>query len=579
MNSKKLLSKVLVGTFLITSIVTMSACSKDNKKSEVVNPTDITTSAEKDKDQYLNLFLDNPLTLDPNDARNSSEFQIITQIQEGLARVFTDEKGNEKIEPAGAESWDISEDGLTWTFHLRKHNWSDGKPVVAQHYVDSILRLLDPEKAFSYAFFAYDIKNAEKYYNKEAKAADVGVNAKDDNTLVITLAKAAPQFEKKLAFVCLFPIRLDTIKAGGETWATEYSKQVYNGPFIIKEWIKENSIVLEKNPSYWDAKNVSLQTVNMTIVAEISTKAQLFESKQMDVVEGDQDYTEKWVNMSKDGKFVYKQGNYPSMSFIGFNHKTGGPSKLMNNANIRQAISLSIDREEFVTSLYGRNYPAYSLIPYGIKVGDYDFRKENEEPLKKLYTEYNGNNEKIQGLFKKGLEELGMDQDLSKVTLKFITTGTTGVQKSIQEYWKQTWENKLGVKIDMQVFGDNKVFAASRNKNEYDLLSNGWSGDYNDPMTFVDLWISNSGFAKFFGGYASKEYDAIFAKLDGETDIKKREQIYAELEEYLVVKDTGIVPYMHLDSRNFIHNYVKNLSIPMFGPKYDFSRAYTAGRE
>lgn len=574
MKVKKLLATLLAATVLTTSLVTLVGCGSDKGQGSGTS-----ASAEKDSKQELNLILLNPLTLDPNDARNAREFQIITQVQEGLVRVFTDENGNEKIEPAGAESWKVSEDGITWTFKLRDHKWSDGKPVTAQHYVDSVIRLLDPEKAFSYAFFAYDIKNAEKYYNREVKAEDVGVKALDDKTLEITLAKAAPQFEKKIGFVCLFPIRLDVIEAGGETWATDYTKQVYNGPFIIKEWVKDNSMTLEKNPNYWDAANVSLEKVNMQVVEEVSTQAQLFESKQIDVIEGNQDYTQKWVDMAKDGKFQYFQGKYPSMSFIGFNHKSGGPSGLMNNAKIKQALSLAIDREEFVDTLYGRHYPAYSLIPYGVQIGDDEFRSKHEEPLKKVYEEYKGNNEKLQELFKEGLKELNKDTDLSKISLTYITTGSSALQKSIQEYLQQTWQNKLGIKIDMQVFGDSKVYAAARNENKYDILSNGWHGDYNDPMTFTDLWISNSGFSKFFGWYSSKAYDEIFAKLDGEADIAKRSELYAQLEEQLVVKDAGIAPYMHLDSRDFAQNYVKNVSFPAFGPRYEFSRAYTAGRE
>lgn len=574
MKIRKLVTTLLVVTVLTTTMGTFVGCGGENNSS-----SGNVATAEKDKEQHLNLVMQNFSTLDPNDARNTSEFQIITQVQEGLTRVFSDEKGNEKIEPAGAKSWDISKDGLVWTFHLRDQKWSDGKAVTAQNYVDSIIRLLNPDKAFSYSFFANDIKNAQEYYNKKVKAEDVGVKAIDDKTLEITLAKPTPQFEKKIGFVCLFPIRLDAIEAGGETWATDATKQVYNGPFVIKEWVKEHSIILEKNPNYWDADNVSLQTVTMTIVDEVSTQAQLFESKQIDAVEGNQDYTDKWVKMAEKGDFIYLKGNNPTMNFIGFNHKTGGPSGLMNNPKIKKALSLAIDREEFIDTLYGRHYPAYSYIPFGVKVGDKDFRKDVEEPLKKVYEEYKGNNEKLQGLFKEGLKEVNKDEDLSKVTLTYITAGASALQKSIQEYLKQTWENKLGIKIDLQVFGDAKVFSATRNKDQYDILGNGWTGDYNDPMTFVDLWVSNSGFSKFFGNYSSKEYDSIFAKLDGEVDIEKREKIYAELEEQLVVKDCAMAPYMHLDARHFYHNYVKNLSITTFGSIYEFSRAYTAGRE
>lgn len=578
MNLKRRIGAFLLSILLICSIGTFTGCGKSEDQAETSNNT--SNKAQKDDEQYLNLFLESPLTLDPNDARNASEIQVIGQVQEGLARVFTDENGKDKLEPAGAEKWEVSEDGLVWTFHLRDNKWSDGKPVTAQNYVDSAIRLLDPDKAFSYAFFAYDIKNAQAYYNKEAKAEDVDVKAIDEKTLQITLEKPTPQFKEKIAFVCLYPIRLDVIEKGGETWATDYTKQVYCGPFVIKDWVKDNSITLEKNPNYWDAKNVSLKKVNMTIVDELSTQAQLFDSQQMDVIQSQNDeYSKKWDSLAKEGKLQTIKVNMPSMNFIGFNQQNGGTSGLMKNANIRKALSLAINREDFVNTIYGQNSPAYGLIPNGILVGEDEFRSKYPEPLKTEYDKYKGNKTKLQDLFKQGLKELGKSEDLSNVKLIFITTGSTALDKSTQEYWKQTWENTLGIKIDMQVFGDSKTYAAARNANEYDIINMGWNGDYNDPMTFADIFISNSGFAKFFGYYSSKEYDDIFKKLDGESDVNKRGDLYSQLEEQLVVKDAGIAPYMYGRQNYYVQNYVKNIYMPMFGSVYEFSRAYTQGRK
>ncbi|OPJ57868.1 peptide ABC transporter substrate-binding protein [Clostridium oryzae] len=574
MKIKKVVNTLLI-SILVVSIATATGCSKENSAGKSRKAS---TTSKLDADQTLNLLLDEPLTLDPNDARNSGEFQILTQVQEGLARVFTDKNGNEKLEPAGAKSWDISKDGLTWTFHLRDYKWSDGKKVTAQNYVDSIIRLLDPKKAFSYAFFAYDIKNAKAYYAKKVKASQVGVKALDDKTLQITLAKPAPQFEKKIAFAALFPIRLDVIKAGGETWATDYKKHVYSGPFIIKEWTKNSSIVLKKNPDYWDAKSVKLKTVNLTVVNEIATQAQMFESQQLDVVQGQQDYTAKWIDEAKKGKFQYIKKASPSTDFIGFNQKTNGTSGIMGNAKIRKALSLAIDREDLVNTIYNKNYSAYGIIPKGIDLDKDEFRSKYEEALKKDYEAVKDDNEKLQTLFKEGLEELGKSEDLSKIKLVFISTESSSLDKSIQEYWKQTWEKKLGIKIELKSFGDFKAYAALRNSGKYDILLGGWFGDYNDPMTFMDLWITNSGFSKFFGGYHSKQYDSIFKKLDGEQNIEKRGQVYSELETQLVAKDAGIAPYMYLDSRYFVQNYVKNISLPSFGPSIEFSRAYIQGK-
>ena len=533
-----------------------------------------------DADQTLNLKFDEPLTLDVSDVRNSSEFQILSQVQEGLFRTFTDENGNDVISNAGAKSYEVSEDGLVYTFKLRDYKWSDGVAVTAGQYVDSIHRLLDPEKAFAYSFMAYDILNAEKFFNGEAKAEDVGVKALDDKTLEITLTSPTPYFVKKLSNVCFYPVRLDVIDKGSETYATSIAEQVYSGPFTISEWVKENSMVLVKNPDYWDADNVKLQKVVFTAAEEPATQSLLLESKQLDAAEASAGYVDKWKQLADAGQLTYVSATYPSVSFIGFNQHTGGKSGLMNNAKIRLALSLAIDREEYNELIFnGINVPAYGILPFSLQVGETEFRSVVDEPLKALTEEYNNDAEKLQALFKEGLAEEGKSADLGQITLTFITTGATVQEKSTQEYYKQKWEEKLGIKIDINVLADRSTFVTERDGNNYDLLANGWNGDYNDPMTFIDLWITGSGYAKYFGGYHNEDYDKNFESLATESDADKRTQIYAELEKNLVADNAGVLPLYYTNKQIFIQSYVKNLSTPLFGTNYEFSRAYISGRD
>lgn len=574
MKSKKWLGVLLTTTMVLSSAATFAGCSKEKDNKEAEKET-----AKKDDDQYLSTVLMEPETLDPNKAGMVYDFQILSHIQEGLARILPNKDGVETVTPAGAESWEQSSDGLTWTFNLRKDaKWSDGKPVTAQQYVDSLLRILDQKNGFPYAFFAFDIKNAEDYYSGKSKVEDLGIKAKDDYTLVITLQKATPHFVKKLASTVFQPIRLDVIKAGGENWESDFKKHVFCGPFKMTEWTKQNSIVLEKNDSYWDAKNVSLKKVEMRKIEEFSTQAQLFESYQLDITGGQGEFIDKWKKMAQQGKFKFIQGRLPSTSFMIFNQKNGGPSGLMKNAKIRKALSLCLDRQEFVDTIYGRRFPAFSLIPTGIKIGDKDFRGAHKEEFKTEYEKYKGKNDEIQKLFKEGLKELGKSEDLSAVTLKFITSGSTSTLKAIQEYWQQSWQNKLGIKIKMEIAGDDKVLTNLRKDFKYDVTSYGWNGDYDDPLTFMDLWLTGSSYATELGGYSNPKYDELFKKLDGEKDLAKREEIYSKLENILINEDYAIAPYMFDDTVRFMHNYVKNISYPMFGPSYEFSRAYTAGR-
>ncbi len=548
-----------------------------NKESSTGDPS---SEDALDADQTLNLKFDEPLTLDVSDVRNSSEFQILSQVQEGLFRTFTDENGNDVISNAGAKSYEVSEDGLVYTFKLRDYKWSDGVEVTAGQYVDSIHRLLDPEKAFAYSFMAYDILNAEKFFNGEAKAEDVGVKALDDKTLEITLTSPTPYFVKKLSNVCFYPVRLDVIDKGSETYATSIAEQVYSGPFTISEWVKENSMVLVKNPDYWDADNVKLQKVVFTAAEEPATQSLLLESKQLDAAEASADYVDKWKQLADAGQLTYVSATYPSVSFIGFNQHTGGKSGLMNNAKIRLALSLAIDREEYNELIFnGINVPAYGILPFSLQVGETEFRSVVDEPLKALTEEYNNDAEKLQALFKEGLAEEGKSADLDQITLTFITTGATVQEKSTQEYYKQKWEEKLGIKIDINVLADRSTFVTERDGNNYDLLANGWNGDYNDPMTFIDLWITGSGYAKYFGGYHNEDYDKNFESLATESDADKRTQIYTELEKNLVADNAGVLPLYYTNKQIFIQSYVKNLSTPLFGTNYEFSRAYISGRD
>lgn len=574
MKMKKIIAVVL--SAMMVSTVLAGCGKKDNDGQGSGNGDNQgAVSTEMNDEQILNLKFSEPTTLDVNDLRNASEAQILTQVQEGLFRTFTDENGNDVIKEAGAESYKISDDNLVYTFTLRDHQWSDGVPVTAQHYVDSIIRLLDSKMAFAYAELAFDIKNGEAYYDGEVSADEVGVKALDEKTLEITLEQVTPYFLKKMAYICFFPVRLDVIEAGGENWKTDYTAQVFNGPFIITDWVRESSMTLVKNENYWDAENVHLTQVNMNAVEETATSSLMFESQQLDVVTGEADYSAKWIKLAEEGKCQYISGNQALMNFIGFNQHTGGVSGLMNNAKIRKALSLAIDRQEFVDLIYGRYSVAGGIIPYGIQVGEDEYRNiVNEEPLTELIEEYNNNNEKLQALFKEGLAEEGIDKDLSEIELTYISTAKTTTGKAILEYYQQSWENKLGIKINMNILADSSLFVTERNENRYDILGNGWNGDFSDPMTFMNLWITGSGYAKFFGGYHSEKYDAEFAKLAGETDNAKRIEIYKELERIAVAEEAGVAPIYYGDTQIFVQNYVQNLSTPMFGAELEFSRAY-----
>ena len=338
--------------------------------------------------QVLNLTYVELSLIDVNDVRNANEFEVLTAVQEGLFRTFTDENGVDVVENAGCESYDVSEDGLTYTFHLRDGmKWSDDQPVTAQNYVDSWLRLVNPELAFSYAFLAYGIVGAEDYCENGGKVEDVAVELVDDLTFTATLVAPDPAFIKKVGMVCFYPIRKDLIDAAGDAnWTNDYTLHVFNGPFYISDRVLENNMTLKKNEKYWNASEVTLEQINLRVVAESSTKAQLMESQQIDLLTlTDYEYVNMWESKVQDGTFQHLTKSEPSVNYLVVDQHpagNGGPSGLMLNAKCRKAMSLAFDRDEFnLMFKEGLVTPAYGLIPYGITVGEQEFRAAHDEPL------------------------------------------------------------------------------------------------------------------------------------------------------------------------------------------------------
>lgn len=540
-------------------------------------------AAEEEKlaaEQVLNLKYVDLSLLDVNDVRNANEFQVLSEVQEGLFRTFT-EDGVEVVENAGCTGYDVSEDGLTYTFHLREESkWSDGVPVTAQNYVDSWLRLLDPENAFSYAFLATGIEGAEAYYNGEGSIDDVAIKLIDDLTFEAKLSAPDPSFIKKASMVCFYPVRKDLIdaaeEAGGD-WTNDYTLHVFNGPFYISDRVLDNSMTLKKNENYWDADDIKLTQVNLQVIAEASTQAQLMESQQLDVLTlTDVEYVNLWEPKVEDGTFVHVSQNEPSVTYLVVDQHpagNGGPSGLMLNEKCRLALSLAFDREEYNAMFEeGLSTTAYSLIPYGITVGDTEFRSYAEEPLNE-YAEHIGDSEYLQALFQEGLQEAGFEGELSDVTLTVFTYSPDVKTTNILEWYKQQVEGALGVNVNVEVYPDVSTWKTARDEYEYDFYSMGWNGDFNDPMTFMELFVTGNGYAKFMGGFSDEEYDSLIKKAGSSQDDAERLELFKEAEKILLDKG-GVIPLFFPQSQIYYQSYVKGLSLPMFGAEYEFSRAY-----
>ncbi len=563
---KRLLALIMAGT-LSLSLLGSTAVMADDGGEELAD------------EQVLNLRLTDLKLLDVNDARNFNEFQILTEVQEGLFRTFTDENGVDVVENAGCTSYEISDDNLTYTFHLRDGCvWSDGVPVTAQNYVDSWLRLINPESAFAYAFLATGIVGAEAYYNGEGAVEDVAIQYIDDLTFSCTLSEPDATFIKKVGMVCFYPIRKDLIDAAeaeGKDWTNDYTLHVFNGPFIISDRVLENSMTLTKNENYWDKDNVTLTQVNLRVVDETSTQAQLMESQQLDVlILSDVEYVDMWQPYVDQGTFAHVSLATPTVDYLVVDQHeagAGGPSGLMRNAKCRLAMSLAFDREEYVSLFYNDLYvPAYGIIPPGFTVGDLDYRNEVEEPLL-ASKDYKDDPDYLQGLFEEGMAEEGVEGSAGDVTLTVFTYSPSTQANSQLEWYKQQLESKLGVQVAVEIYPDSSTWVTARDSYQYDFYSMGWNGDYNDPMTFLELWTTGNGYAKFMGGYTNPEYDDLVFSAISSQDQQERLDLYAQAEEMLL-NDGAVIPLVYPTKEIFYQSYVSGLSMPMFGAEFEFSR-------
>ncbi len=527
-------------------------------------------------EQVLNLVYTDLSLIDVNDVRNANEFEVLTAVQEGLFRTFTDENGVDVVENAGCESYEVSDDGLTYTFHLRDGmKWSDDQPVTAQNYVDSWLRLVNPDLAFSYAFLAYGIVGAEDYCENGGKVEDVAVELVDDLTFKATLAAPDPAFIKKVGMVCFYPVRKDLIdaaEAAGGNWTNDYTLHVYNGPFYISDRVLNNNMTLKKNEKYWNADEVTLTQINLRVVDESSTKAQLMESQQIDVLTlTDYEYVTRWENKVADGTFQYFSKAEPSVTYLVIDQHpagNGGPSGLMLSPKCRKAMALAMDRDEFNAMFKeGLVTPAYGLIPNGITVGEDEFRAAHEEPL----ASEDNSPETLKALFEEGMAEAGVSGSASDVTLTTFLYNANAENMSQQEWYKQQLEDKLGVHVQIDTYPDVSTWKTARDSYQYDFYSMGWNGDYNDPMTFMELFVTGNGYAKFMGGYSNTEYDEMVEKAGASQDDAERMELFGKAEA-LLMEEGGCIPLYYDNSQMYVQSYVSGLSMPMFGTEYEFSR-------
>ncbi|MDN6162319.1 MAG: peptide ABC transporter substrate-binding protein [Atopostipes sp.] len=457
------------------------------------------------------LYLNNgeePSSLDPSIGFDEVSWDPLNNLMEGLTRLAMDHTAQEGV----AESWDVSEDGLTYTFNLREDaNWSNGDPVVAEDFEYAWKYMLNPETASPAAFLAYFIEGAEDYNNDEGSEDDVNITAVDEKTLEVVLEAPTGFFLDLLANPAFFPVN-HKVADEDPDWHAEADTFVANGPFQLESWEHDDEMVFVKNEEYWDADEVVLDQINFAMVNDTNTQYQMFQSGELDTASIPPELSDELIDDERT--FIGDQGG---LEFFRFN-VTEEP---FQNKKIRQAFSYAIDREDIAEYVVKNGVePAYGFISPGFtSPSGKDFREENGELV-------SFDTDKAKELLEEGMKEESYDE-LPDIVLSYNTSDTN---KDVAETLQNMFNENLGIEVSLENQEWN-VFAEAQQNLELQFSRSSFINDYNDPVNFLESFITDSYMNRT--GFESDEYDELIEHGKSETDEEKRWEYLYEAENML----------------------------------------------
>lgn len=568
MKLRKILAVVLA---LALVCATFGACGNDAGTSSASGTTSTTSETETGEepsseaetgstgDATLNIRVGmEPTSLNTLKATYSQEFSTFKHLYENL--YMLDE--NDVPQPAAAETVDVSEDGMTYTFNLRDDGvWSNGDPVTANDFAFAWQQALSPEVAADYAYFLFFIKNAEAYLNGTVEWEEVGVKVIDELTLEVQLENPTPYAPFLFTFGTLCPVNQKFYEeVGADNYGTEAEYFCTNGAYTLTSWSHDSEIVLQKNPNFHGADSVAIDTLNMKIISDGQAALTSFLAGELDVTELG---TAEILKQAEDAGYEVKSYNDGSSFYLMVN--CSDPQ--LSNVNLRRALALGYSKQGFIDVSIGLPYSPMTSFT-NPAVNGFDGTSFADALIAENGGELapaEGDVEAAKGYLETALSELGITAD--QLTLS-IDCGDSPAAQTQAAFLQNQWLENLGIDVTINP-KVTKQGSSDRKNGNYQMSITGWGPDYNDPMTFLDLWVSDGG--NNDTRWSSEEYDALIDQATVETDLEARQKLFYEAEKIIFDQ------YMILPLYNRTQSYITSERVgtdPLRSTFQDFNYTY-----
>lgn len=445
------------------------------------------------------------------------EFSLFNHMYENLVTLDDDDN----TVPGAAESWDYDEDTLTYTFHLRKDGvWTNGDPVTAKDFEFAWSQALNPDVASDYAYFLYFIKNAEKYFNGEVAWDEVGVKVVDDYTLEVTMEQPTPYALFLFSFGTLAPINQRFYEAvGADLYSTEAQYFCTNGPFALTEWSHNDKIVMQKNDAWHGAADVEVEEIDWKIITDGNAALSSFLAGDLDMVGLG---TGELIKQAEAAGATIQSYTDGTSFYIYFNNN----DQYLSNVNLRRALFNAIDEQKEIDTVWQNdNEPMTSFTAPGVSATD---GTSFAGKVGELYAP-SRDQEKAKEYLATALSELGCTVDELSAHLS-IDCGDSATSIAEASFYQEQWRQVLGIEVTVNSM-ITKQGSQNRKTGNYVMSITGWGPDYNDPNTFLDLWVTDGGNNQT--GFSNERYDELIDLAAKETDLEKRESYFIECEQII----------------------------------------------